>query len=577
MQLNSNEENCFQKMKTLISSSDILIYPDFNKHYILTTDASNFAIGAVLSQGEIGKDRPIHFASRTLSKTEERYSATEKEMLAIFWALKTFRNYLYGAKFKLLTDHQPLTFSLSPRNTNAKLKRWKSYLEEHDFEPIYLPGKTNVVADALSRIVLSLTATQHSADNSDEFYIISTEAPLNAFRHQVVLKKGPDKVIVTKPFEGFTRITVFISDTNSASLLQVLKSHFNPSKVNGLLTDEETMGRLQEVYKEHFSQHRTLKIRFTQVLLEDVTEEDQQWNVIRETHNRAHRCVEENKLQILSKFYFPKLAQKLRDFVVNCTTCNECKYDRRPIKFPHQATPIPDAPFKIAHIDILFLENNRYLTYIDKFSKFAQIQPIDSRSSVDVSPAVKELLCKYKTPDVLVMDGEKSFMTGELAMFYNLHKIEPYIIATGRSEMNGIIERFHSTILEIYRITKTENPNFPVIDLLNMALHKYNQTIHSVTKFTPQQIILPSARSPEIIEKTFARLKSKQARDLAFFNKNKKPCELEPNSDAFETTRQRLKHKKRFKKIKIAQINKSTITTEDNRKIHKNDIKIRKI
>ena len=84
-----------------------------------------------------------------------------------------------------------------------------------------------------------------------------------------------------------------------------------------------------------------------------------------------------------------------------------------------------------------------------------------------------------------------------------------------------------------------------------MALQKYNQTIHSVTKFTPQQIILPSARSPEIIEKTFARLKSKQARDLAFFNKNKKPCELEPNSDAFETTRQRLKHKKRFKKLKL--------------------------
>lgn len=81
----------------LISSSDILIYPDFNKPFILTTDASDFAIGAVLSQGELGKDKPIHFASRTLSKTEEGCSVPEKEMLAIYWALQTFRNYLYGA------------------------------------------------------------------------------------------------------------------------------------------------------------------------------------------------------------------------------------------------------------------------------------------------------------------------------------------------------------------------------------------------------------------------------------------------------------------------------------------------
>lgn len=130
--LDLHEIECFNKMKQVLSSSDILIYPDFNKPFILTTDASNFAIGSVLSQGELGKDKPIHFASRTLSRTEEKYSAPEKEMLVIFWSLQTFRNYLYGAKVKIVTDHQPLTFALSPKNTNAKLKRWKAYLEEHD-------------------------------------------------------------------------------------------------------------------------------------------------------------------------------------------------------------------------------------------------------------------------------------------------------------------------------------------------------------------------------------------------------------------------------------------------------------
>ena len=549
IELNDTEQKCFLKMKNLLYSSDVLIYPDFNKPFVLTTDASDFAIGAVLSQGEIGKDKPIHFASRTLSQTEEKYSVPEKEMLAIFWALQTFRNYLYGAKFLILTDHQPLTFSLSPKNTNAKLKRWKAYLEEHDYDIKYKPGKTNVVADALSRIVCSMTGTQHSAGDSDDFYIISTEAPLNVFHHQVIIKKGPDKTTTINPFPGYTRVTVSISNINANTILQVLKNHFNPTKLNGLLTEENIMGLVQEVYKRNFGQNRLLRIRFTQSLLEDIPNEDHQWRLIEVTHRRAHRCAEENKQQILRRAYFPKLNQKLRDFISKCQLCNENKYDRKPIKFPMQKTPIPKAPFEIAHIDILFLENSHFLTYIDKFSKFAQVDLIESRAAIDVIPTIKNLLRKYKTPDILVMDGEKSFMTHDLVQFYNAHEITPYVTATGRSEMNGIIERLHSTLLEIYRLSKSEHPTMSVPDLVQLCVNKYNNTIHSCTKYTPIEIILPSTRSPEIIEKVFANLKLKQNKDIAFYNKDKLAKHLEENQEVYENTRQRLKHKARFKKI----------------------------
>ena len=571
------EKQCFNKMKNILSSSDVLIYPDYEKPFLLTTDASDFAIGAVLSQGEMGRDKPIHFASRTLSVTEEKFSVPEKEMLAIYWALQTFRNYLYGTKFKILTDHQPLTFALSPKNTNAKLKRWKSYLEEHDYEIMYKPGKTNVVADALSRMVCSMTKTQRSADTSDDFYIISTEVPINAFRHQVIIKNGPNSVIVEHPFESYTRITITIADINENSILQILKTHFNIGLVNGLLTDEDTMGKIQETYRKYFGQQRLLKIRFTQKQLEDVQDENEQWNVVRNEHMRAHRCVQENKLQIMRKFYFPKLHQKLRDFIVNCRICNENKYDRNPIKYPLQKTPIPNAPFQIAHVDILFLESNHFLTYIDKFSKFAQVMHVQSRAAIDIVPALKELLSKYKPPDILVMDGEKSFMTGDLVNYYNGTGITPYITATGRSEMNGTVERLHSTLLELYRITKTENPTKPLIELMHMVLHKYNSSIHTATKFTPYEIILPSPQTPEIIEKVFENLKRKQKQDLDHHNKSKKIRNPKENSEAFEKTRQRLKHKARYKKVKIAKVNNSTITTDDGRKIHKNDIKIREI
>lgn len=248
------------------------------------------------------------------------------------------------------------------------------------------------------------------------------------------------------------------------------------------------MGKLQEVYRKHFGQNKILRIRYSQRMLEDVSEEDRQWTIIRDEHYKAHRGSDENKQKIFRTFFFPKLSQKVKDFITNCQICNECKYDRHPINFPIQETPIPTSPFEITHIDIMYLENHSFLTYIDKFSKFAQITQIESRAAVDLAPAIKDILLKYKTPTTLVMDGEKSFMTGALTNFYNMHQINPYVTATGRSEMNGTVERLHSTILEIYRITKTEQPNLSVPDAIHLSLQKYNSSIHSSTKLLEQFI-----------------------------------------------------------------------------------------
>ncbi|GBP10966.1 Retrovirus-related Pol polyprotein from transposon opus [Eumeta japonica] len=158
--------------KRILFKREILAFPDFDKAFNLTTDASNYAIGAVLSQGEIGKDKPITYISRSLNKTEEGYATNEKEMLAIVWALDNLRNYLHGAKkIKIYTVHQPLTYALGNRHYNAKLKRWKARIEEYNHELIYKPGRSNFVADALSRLKTSLNhisdASTISASESD--------------------------------------------------------------------------------------------------------------------------------------------------------------------------------------------------------------------------------------------------------------------------------------------------------------------------------------------------------------------------------------------------------------------------
>lgn len=114
-------------------------------------------------------------------------------MLAIVWALQSLRMYLYGtAKVIIYTDHQPLTFALSSKNHNGKLKRWKSYLEEYNHELRYKPGTSNVVADALSRIptnpqINSTTATVHSDESSSHNLISVENVPINVFKNQLFL------------------------------------------------------------------------------------------------------------------------------------------------------------------------------------------------------------------------------------------------------------------------------------------------------------------------------------------------------------------------------------------------------
>ena len=134
-----------------------MAYPNFDSQYILTTDASKTAVAAILSQVQDGVERPISFASRQLNPTESRYSASELEMLAVSWATRHFRCYLYGKQFVLRTDHAALRYTHNFSGNNSRLLRWSLRLSEFDFVVEYRPGTQIRHADALSRAVLAVT------------------------------------------------------------------------------------------------------------------------------------------------------------------------------------------------------------------------------------------------------------------------------------------------------------------------------------------------------------------------------------------------------------------------------------
>lgn len=144
-------QHAFETLRESLCKEPILQYPDFEREFILTTDASDFAIGGVLSQGDVGQDLPIGYASRVLNPAEKNYSTIEKELLAIVYCANHFRPYLYGRTFVLVTDHQPLTWLHRVKDPTSRLVRWRLKLEEYNYRIIYKKGISNSNADALSR------------------------------------------------------------------------------------------------------------------------------------------------------------------------------------------------------------------------------------------------------------------------------------------------------------------------------------------------------------------------------------------------------------------------------------------
>ena len=147
------EQKAFATLKEKLTEDVTLKFPDFSKDFILTTDASEDSIGGVLQQeDETGRERPFTFFSRTLNSSEKKYSAIEREALAIVYGLQVNKPLCLGYHIQIHTDHRPLTWLLKVASPNGRIARWQTLLSEYDFSIKYLPGKENIVADFLSRM-----------------------------------------------------------------------------------------------------------------------------------------------------------------------------------------------------------------------------------------------------------------------------------------------------------------------------------------------------------------------------------------------------------------------------------------
>lgn len=513
----------FAKCKDLLTNAPILIYPDFEKTFHLTTDASGTAIGAVLSQNS----KPIAFYSRSLNTAERNYSTIERELLAIVESTKHFRPYLYGRYFIIETDHKPLVWLFSIKDPNSRLTKWRLKLEEFNYDVHYKKGKENQVADALSRIDinsnevddsdnLSIIAniddneervtdddnsdiTSHNRENDDQltegtqhtslenpvFCLPISENSLNLFSNRIVLNKGDQyNVKLTRPFDKFNLNATVRAGQEEEGLKKFIKENILPNKLYGIyFVDKDLELPFTQLCQTNFNDN--LRMVKSNLLCTDVLNLSEQYKIVEDYHSHNHNGITETTNNLKNRFYWPKMQTTISKVINECETCKLSKYERNPYKTPQLGPLLATKPFEVIHIDTFSFDNAKFLTIIDLFSKYAQAYHVNDLTGISVLNKLRHFFAHHNFPTRIVCDEGKEFKNNVVQEYCKLFKIDLHFTTNYNPNSNSPIERFHSTILEKLRITKQKNSTDTPQDLMITSILIYNQTIHSATGFTP--------------------------------------------------------------------------------------------
>jgi len=539
-----------ETVKSLIVSDPILRYPDYNKKFTLTTDASNVALGAVLSQ----EGHPIAFASRTLNEHELNYSAIEKELLAVVWATQYFRPYIYGRKFVINSDHKPLQWLHNLKEPNSKLQRWKIKLNEYDFDIKHISGKENKVADALSRIKLvecylnddsSNVATMHSADEDNLNFISISERPINTFRRQFIFKranKNEEKLKII--FKNTRNLINYIEMTEDFAKKFILEHLAGKASAVFFENDQDFL-IFQSVYSRLITPSKNNKVYRCTKILEDLTTFDKFKEIILSIHLKGlHQGIDKVQNEFKQKYYYPNYLAEISKIINSCDLCNECKYDHSGGKIPFKITP---ATYEIREkyvIDLWKWDNCTFLTCIDVHSKFAMAEKLQHSNWLEAKRALLKIFNSMGPPKVLKTDQDSGLININLQEWCKSLNINVEI-TTGK---NGIadIERLHKTLNEKLRIINTAEDQELKHHALEQVIFTYNHTIsHSSTGETPYNIFFNKLQPT----KNSQLLKEKRINNL---NQNRHDHEIDIRFVHAENARKRLEKKANpFKRVQV--------------------------
>ena len=449
-------EQAFNTVKEKLSQAPVLAHYDPAVPLRLAGDASANGLGAVLSHiYPDGTERPIAYASRTLTSSERNYAQLEREALSLVFGIKKFHQYLYGREFQLLTDHKPLTTILGPKTgipslAAARLQRWALLLSAYKYQIQYKPTQAHSNADGLSRLPLKSTEEKDLASMSTLFNI-----------HQIAALPVTAKQIGERRHPILSRVLHHVKYGWPTMLTE---SVLNPY-----------WSRRHEITVEQGCLLWGIRMIVPQSIQHSVLEE------LHQSHSRIVRM----KAVARSYVWWPGLDGDLETQVKNCKKCQS--YRSMPAVAPLHPWLWPSQPWERIHIDFAGpVDGNMILVIVDAHSKWPEAFLMSSTTSQATIRTLRHLFTAYGLPQQLVSDNGPQFASQEFATFLAKNGVKHIRSSPCHPSTNGLAERFVRTLKQALRKSNLDDPH----QKLSNFLLAYRSTPHATTNTAPSELFL---------------------------------------------------------------------------------------
>jgi transposase InsO family protein len=527
-------QQAFDRLKDVLATAPVLAFPVPDAEYVLDTDASLTAVGAVLSQIVNGQELVLSYASKALSSSERNYCVTRRELLAVVMFCKQFRPYLYGRRFTVRTDHSSLQWLLNFRQPEGQLARWMETLSEYDFHVEHRPGHRHGNADALSRQICKQCGLNHPDPRPGR---INGRGPLT----KVPFGSDPQ---TEESDSRDTKVKVIAEDQSEAAELTRSSSEIDsPEELeqgrvqligltprwttmdlrqaqeqddhlylvllaveSGEKPDKETAATWSRVARRALAEWDRLRLVESALARQYYDERGRpthiQWiaprswitEILHEAHDTAttgHMGAARTRRRVEERFWWPYLDADTRDYCRRCIVCNARKPAPNVAHHPLRRQ-VTTSPLQRVALDILGPMNpatergGKYILVLtDYFSKWLVTCVMkDQTAETCASCFVNEFVCRYGAPQQLHSDQGTQF---EAALFQEVCRIlgvEKTRTTPLHPQGDGQTERANRTLLNLLAKIAHEKP--ADWDLyLPVATLAYNTSTHRITGETP--------------------------------------------------------------------------------------------
>ncbi|XP_063374893.1 uncharacterized protein K02A2.6-like [Cydia amplana] len=472
---NTEHNDAFMAIKKHLSSDQLLAHYNPNATIILTTDASPYGLGAILSLiDDDGVERPVSYASRTLNAAEKRYSQLQKEATSIIFGVRRFHQYLYGRTipFVLRTDHKPLISIFGPYKgipevSANRLQRYAMFLCAYNYTIEYIRSADNS-ADYLSRATLpgdSCTGSQSGHETSAGAEFIDDRASYINF-----------VVDDTLPITFNTLREECIRDLTLRQVIKYVQDGW-PRKIS----DSDI--RPYFLCRNQLSVENGCLMRGHKIVIPSRL----QTKILAELH-KSHLGIVKCKAEARSRLWFPGIDKAIESTIGSCLVCSQLR--PTPPRAPLAVWPYPQQVFYRIHTDILGPVNNKsYLVVVDAYSKWVEVYLLNNTTSNAIIAKLYDFMSRFGLMHTLVSDNGTCFSSNEFAHFCAVNGISHITSPAYNPASNGQAESFVKVVKKGIRACLLSSSAKEVDQNLLKYLFDYRNSVHTTTGVSPAQLV----------------------------------------------------------------------------------------